>query len=43
MLAVTNGHVETTLILLGMGANIHALDSGHRTALHRAVWLLSLI
>ena len=37
MLAVADGHTETTLVLLGMGANIHAVDVFHRTALHRAV------
>ena len=37
MLAVAGGHVDTTLVLLGMGANIHAVDVYHRTALHRSV------
>ena len=37
MLAVANGHVDGSLMLLNLGANIHAVDVYHRTALHRGV------
>ena len=37
MTAVAHGHMDTMLVLLDLGANIHAQDVYRRTALHRAV------
>ncbi len=37
MIAVANGHLDSLMVLLGLGANIQAQDIYRRTALHRAV------
>ena len=37
MASVGNGFVDCVNLLLAEGANLHALDIYHRSALHRAV------
>ncbi len=37
MIAVANGHLDSLMVLLGLGASIQAQDIYRRTALHRAV------
>ncbi len=37
MTTVEHGHLDTLIVLLDLGANIHAQDVYRRTALHRAV------
>ena len=39
MLSVGNGHLDSSSLLISLGANVHAVDANHRTALHRAVSL----
>ncbi len=37
MLSVSHGNLDSSLLLIEMGANIHAIDAYHRTAMHRGV------
>lgn len=37
MMAVENGHIESTVFLIRNGAIVNARDADGRTALHRAV------
>ena len=43
MIAAANGHIDAVLLLISIGANIHAVDAYHRTALHRGVSYFNVI